>query len=149
MASDRPVIQVSTTGLVLTVALILGSLIVLTSLNPGVAIVLVIFAFIFGNELLEYVTTELGNGTGEGGEQPMVQDETAVEDDGDEDALALLRRRYASGTLSDEEFERKLGTLVETETLRDVERHLGGPTTGDENGRERTGADRDLERSTE
>ncbi|QGA81787.1 SHOCT domain-containing protein [Halomicrobium sp. LC1Hm] len=41
----------------------------------------------------------------------------------DETALAALRRRYAEGELTDEQFERKLDRLLETETLEDVEEH--------------------------
>jgi uncharacterized membrane protein len=37
-----------------------------------------------------------------------------------EDALATLRERYARGDLTDEQFERKLERLLETETLEDV-----------------------------
>lgn len=44
------------------------------------------------------------------------------EDDGDEEtALETLRRRYAEGELSEEQFERKLDQLLETETIEDVE----------------------------
>ncbi|WP_424002330.1 SHOCT domain-containing protein [Haloarcula salina] len=43
-------------------------------------------------------------------------------DRADEDApLDRLRRRYAEGELTDEQFERKLERLLETETLEDVE----------------------------
>ncbi|GAB3422778.1 hypothetical protein GCM10027435_27860 [Haloparvum alkalitolerans] len=38
-----------------------------------------------------------------------------------ETPLETLRRRYASGELTDEQFERKLERLLETETLEDVE----------------------------
>lgn len=38
-----------------------------------------------------------------------------------EDALERLRRRYAEGELTDEQFERKLEQLLETETLEDAE----------------------------
>jgi len=41
----------------------------------------------------------------------------------DETALEALRRRYAEGELTDEQFERKLDRLLETETLEDVEEH--------------------------
>jgi uncharacterized membrane protein len=39
----------------------------------------------------------------------------------DRDALATLRDRYARGELTDEQFERKLERLLETETLEAVE----------------------------
>ena len=38
----------------------------------------------------------------------------------DEEALATLRRRYARGEIDDDEFERRLDWLRETETLEDV-----------------------------
>ena len=41
--------------------------------------------------------------------------------DGNRDALETLRRRYARGNLTDEQFERKLERLLETETLEAVE----------------------------
>lgn len=44
--------------------------------------------------------------------------------DGDEDALTRLRRRYAEGELTDEQFERKLEQLLTTETIEDVERQF-------------------------
>ncbi|WP_049972190.1 SHOCT domain-containing protein [Haladaptatus cibarius] len=37
------------------------------------------------------------------------------------DALETLRNRYASGELTDDQFERKLERLMETETIEDVE----------------------------
>jgi hypothetical protein len=39
----------------------------------------------------------------------------------DNDPLQTLRDRYARGELTDEQFERKLERLLETETLEDVE----------------------------
>lgn len=39
----------------------------------------------------------------------------------DADPLAELRRRYAEGELTDEQFERKVERLLETETIEDVE----------------------------
>lgn len=41
--------------------------------------------------------------------------------DSKDDALETLRARYARGELTDEQFERKLDRLLETETLEDVE----------------------------
>ncbi|WP_049922629.1 SHOCT domain-containing protein [Halopiger djelfimassiliensis] len=135
MTEERPVIHVSTPAVILTVVALLGTLVALTTLNPGVAIVLVIFAFIFGGELLEYVTTELAD------EPPdRLDDEAATADD----PLARLRNRYADGELSHAEFERRLEALVETETVADVERYLeSDPET------EQSATDRDLERSLE
>ena len=42
------------------------------------------------------------------------------------DALETLRVRYASGELTDEQFERKLEQLLETETLESVEDRYRG-----------------------
>jgi uncharacterized membrane protein len=59
------------------------------------------------------------------------------EDSGDADTetpLESLRRRYANGELTDEQFERKLDRLLETETLEDVEEY-----------RERASAERERE----
>lgn len=39
----------------------------------------------------------------------------------EETPLERLRRRYAEGELTDEQFERKLERLLETETLEDIE----------------------------
>ena len=50
-------------------------------------------------------------------------DERSGDDGGD--ALETLRERYARGELTDEQFERKLERLVETETLEDVEDRVG------------------------
>jgi len=59
------------------------------------------------------------------------------------DALETLRERYAAGELSDEQFERKLERLLDTETLEDAQEwtraRRGDERAGDE------GRDRDLE----
>ena len=46
---------------------------------------------------------------------------TEVETSDGRDALETLRDRYARGELTDEQFERKLERLLETETIEDVE----------------------------
>ncbi|WP_277554213.1 SHOCT domain-containing protein [Halobaculum limi] len=48
-------------------------------------------------------------------------DDTAPSDADTSDALATLRDRYARGDLTDEQFERKLDRLLESESLEDVE----------------------------
>ncbi|EJN58893.1 SHOCT domain-containing protein [Halogranum rubrum] len=48
-------------------------------------------------------------------------DEKPEETTTTETPLETLRRRYAAGELTDEQFERKLERLLETETLEDVE----------------------------
>ncbi|ELZ75442.1 SHOCT domain-containing protein [Haloferax larsenii] len=46
---------------------------------------------------------------------------TAAQTGSDRDALQTLRDRYARGELTDEQFDRKLEVLLETETLEDIE----------------------------
>ncbi|WP_290818119.1 SHOCT domain-containing protein [Halovivax sp.] len=46
------------------------------------------------------------------------------------DALETLRNRYAAGELTDEQFERKLEHLLETETLEDVAERRGATGSG-------------------
>jgi len=47
--------------------------------------------------------------------------ETGPPDDATDDALATLRERYARGELTDEQFERKVERLLETDTLEHAE----------------------------
>jgi len=50
----------------------------------------------------------------------------------DETALERLRRRYAEGELTDEQFERKLKRLLETQTIEDVKDARRARETGRE-----------------
>ena len=50
-----------------------------------------------------------------------IEEETEASHSEEDDALQELRSRYARGELTDEQFERKLERLLETETLADVE----------------------------
>ncbi len=50
---------------------------------------------------------------------------TERERDTESDPLAELRSRYARGELTDEQFERKLERLLETESIEDVEDKTG------------------------
>ncbi|MFP8957331.1 SHOCT domain-containing protein [Natrialbaceae archaeon A-CW3] len=47
-----------------------------------------------------------------------------------EDALETIRRRYARGELTDEQFEHKLERLLDVETLEDVEARYGSGSNG-------------------
>ncbi|WP_435317488.1 SHOCT domain-containing protein [Haloarchaeobius sp. TZWSO28] len=47
------------------------------------------------------------------------------------DALDTLRERYAQGELSEEQFERKLETLLDTETLEDARARVERSKEGD------------------
>jgi len=62
--------------------------------------------------------------------------ESNAEEDS-KDALEMLRDRYARGELTDDQFERKVERLLETETLEDVEdrAHRSG-SAADEDTRE-------------
>ncbi|ELY52018.1 SHOCT domain-containing protein [Natronolimnohabitans innermongolicus] len=66
------------------------------------------------------------------------------------DALETLRERYAAGELTDEQFERKLERLLETETLEDAEQWHRQRGAANDGGREAdTGPVVDLSRDTE
>lgn len=94
---------------------LIAAFVALAVIESSVAILLVIFGFIFGGELLDRLMPLLE----ESDEEPI--DET---DSAPEDPLERLRTRYADGDLSDAEFERRLETLLETETVADVEQYL-------------------------
>jgi len=55
----------------------------------------------------------------------------ATPTESNEDALQTLRDRYANGELTDEQFERKLERLLETETLEDAEDRAQRVTSDD------------------
>ncbi|MFB6166492.1 MAG: SHOCT domain-containing protein [Haloarculaceae archaeon] len=55
--------------------------------------------------------------------------------DVDDEALATLRDRYARGELTDEQFERKLQRLLETDSLEDLEDAAGSPAADRESER--------------
>ena len=114
MAEESPVIQVSTTAVVLTVVAVLLTIVALAAINTGLAVMVGILLVIFGSELLESVRTEVRT------------DITSafVTAHGREDALEILRRRYAAGELTDRQFEHKLEALVATERTDDIERYL-------------------------
>lgn len=49
--------------------------------------------------------------------------QTNSETDSQEDALTILRERYARGEIEQDEFERRLDDLLETETVEQAEQH--------------------------
>lgn len=70
------------------------------------------------------------------------------------EALETLRTRYAAGELTDEQFERKLERLLETETLEDLEQRRGSGSDSTERAGENSRTDdrhgdRDLGYETE
>lgn len=62
-------------------------------------------------------------------------------------ALATLRDRYARGEIDEEEFERRLGALLETESLDDVRRYTARSRTPDSVQSRRVDPEFDVERS--
>ncbi|OVE83758.1 SHOCT domain-containing protein [Natronolimnobius baerhuensis] len=115
----------------------------LAAIDTGVAIIVAIFAFVFGGEIFREMIAAI--------QQPA--DESATNDTVEEDpqdALERLRTRYADGDLSDSEFERRLEVLLETETVDDVERYLAGESESAQPNRQRSGDEHDheFERST-
>jgi len=114
MTGERPVIHLSTPAVAIAVVALLGTLVALAILQPSVAILFVIFGFIFGDNLLGHVTTALDN----------QEAESSPSESDPETALERLRTRYADGELSESAFERRLEVLLETETVADVERYL-------------------------
>lgn len=66
-----------------------------------------------------------------------------------DDALERLRRRYAEGELTDEQFERKLERLLETETLEDVESRGSSSRQSERNPADRDSRTRSMERDRE
>jgi hypothetical protein len=75
-------------------------------------------------------------GTLDGNERHESSDSTASK----QDALETLRERYARGELSDEQFEAKLETLLDTETLENARARVdrgGGRDRGAETDRAR------------
>lgn len=76
----------------------------------GYVVLVPVTAILFGDE--EEIT-----GWRDGEVETVENEET----DEEGDPLEELRARYARGELTDEQFERKLDRLLETETLEDIE----------------------------
>lgn len=142
MVTDRSRVRAVPAAVVL-VALI-AAFVTLAIVQPEVAIILVIFGFVFGSDLLGELLTTLREPTDESADDERIPEAESA------DALERLRTRYADGELSDAEFERRLEVLLETETAADVERFLAGESDAD-GSTDRDGADsvdRELERSS-
>ncbi|SFS68755.1 SHOCT domain-containing protein [Halostagnicola kamekurae] len=111
----------------------------LAVLLVGYVVVIPIVALVFGDE----TDREEWWGDGSWGEESDTSTDTETESDSRSDptttpesnnreALETLRSRYAAGELTDEQFERKLERLLETETIEDIEQRRG---SGDNSGR--------------
>jgi len=75
----------------------------------GYIVIIPVTAFLFGDEedIEEWWDDDVDTATDESTDS--------------EDPVETLRRRYAEGELTDEQFERKLERLLEVETLEDAE----------------------------
>lgn len=108
----------------------------LPALIVGYVVVVPVTAMLFGDEedVEDWVWGDTWTGEGERADAEGAMDGTgagrsrdagpsgpASQDGSADDALSTLRERYARGELTDEQFERKVERLLETETLEDVE----------------------------
>ncbi|WP_135828862.1 SHOCT domain-containing protein [Halorussus halobius] len=84
--------------------------------------------------------------SGDGTERPQAAE--AGPGTNNRDALETLRARYARGELTDEQFERKVERLLETETLEDVEDRARASASSEESlaGSSREGSRRETNR---
>ncbi|WP_293032701.1 SHOCT domain-containing protein [Natronococcus sp.] len=88
----------------------------LAALLFGYVVVVPMVALLFGDEddVREWWTEDEVD--------PESLDDPADEEPSANDALERLRDRYAAGELTDDQFERKLDRLLETESLEDADR---------------------------
>lgn len=121
MANDSPVERAreNLTGIVSVVitatwlaALLTGQSWWLAFMLVGYIAVVPIVALLFGDEgdRAEWWSDR----------EPTESERTATVESDRRDALQTIRDRYARGELTEEQFERKLENLLETETLEDV-----------------------------
>ncbi|QWC19941.1 SHOCT domain-containing protein [Halorubrum sp. 2020YC2] len=99
-------------------ALLLGAEWWLPFMLFGYVVIVPLVSMLFDEEEAESVRVESESGSvrverGTAAERGEATDDTA-------DALERLRTRYANGDLTDEQFERKLDRLLETETPEDA-----------------------------
>ena len=115
----------------ITSLLVLGAGLVALFMGYGWFWIVFAVGFAVVVPLVKTIVTELNLGTSESRESPTeaarpTRDGVGTSDRWDStgttrrDALETLRERYAQGELSEAEFERKLETLLETETLEDA-----------------------------
>ncbi|SDQ27957.1 SHOCT domain-containing protein [Natronobacterium texcoconense] len=131
MTTARPNARISVPAAIVIVA-VLATFVALAAIETSIAIIVAIFALIFGGEILEQLTPLL---------ETEVDEEEASTVEDHQDALERLRTRYADGELSDAEFERRLEVLLETETVDDVEQFLASSADTAGGDREATAAD--------
>jgi uncharacterized membrane protein len=113
----------------------------LTALFAGIDWFWVIFAVGFAAvvPLVSLLVDDESPDRTAGGSATLSSMEAADADADADDPLATLRERYARGDLTDEQFERKLEALLETETLEAAaerdRRRTDDPTDGSAAGR--------------
>ncbi|WP_227357027.1 SHOCT domain-containing protein [Haladaptatus salinisoli] len=96
----------------------------LAALLIGYVVVIPLVALLFGDEddreewWNDWTDEDWWHGFGGLGEKEATNE---TSEPNNRDALETLRDRYARGELTDEQFERKLERLLETETVEDVE----------------------------
>jgi uncharacterized membrane protein len=123
------VVSTAVTGIWLA-ALFTGQDWWLAALLFGYVVVVPVTAMLFGDEADIEEWWDDADGPGRHAEQSPER----TDDRDTTDALDTLRDRYARGELTDEQFERKLEHLLESESLDDVEDRVA---------RERRAADRE------
>jgi uncharacterized membrane protein len=89
----------------------------LAALLFGYVVVVPVVALLFGDEDDVEEWLDVRNDDRSAGDAET--DDSA--ESGNRDALETLRERYARGDLTDEQFERKVERLLDTESLEDVE----------------------------
>ncbi len=109
------------------VALITGQEWWLAALLFGYVVVVPVVAMLFGDEEADSWWDEAWNDPnwwnqyGGFGEKTPSDKSPGSDASNNKDALETLRNRYARGELTDEQFERKLERLMETDTIENVE----------------------------
>jgi uncharacterized membrane protein len=87
----------------------------LAALLFGYVVVVPVVSLLFGDE------DDIEEWWDEQADDLSIDDDVSDADGEQRDALETLRDRYARGELTDEQFERKVERLLDTETLEDVE----------------------------
>ncbi|RDI71713.1 SHOCT domain-containing protein [Halopelagius longus] len=116
---DDPIVEATS---LLVVGLGLASMVGIVPIQPFWMVFVIGFAVVVPLVAL-LRKHQLDSANAEADRTTDAAERTADEDEGDtefDDALARIRDRYARGELSEEQFERKLELLLETETPEDA-----------------------------
>lgn len=115
----------------------------------GYIVVIPATAMLFGDEedIEEHWDGTVGRSSSDESEDETAnRDRTGTQNRDTSDALDALRDRYARGELTDEQFERKLDRLLETETVEDAAEYRRQAGTDRERGQDGQ-SEREPERS--